>query len=71
MHMTATLKSLLNSRKMELLHARKNTLFSLLPDAPDFRLARIELFDLLTQIERTKHGEISPRVMGLGIPVMA
>lgn len=70
--MTATLKSLLESQKMEILHARKNALFNLLPDAPDFRLARIELFDLLTQIERSKHFTM-PEVpqFNLGIPSMA
>lgn len=70
--MTATLKRLLSSHKLEMLHARKNTLFNLLPDAPDFRLARIELFDLLTKIERTKQGEFpESTAMNLGISTVA
>ncbi len=69
--MTATLKRLLSSHKLEMLHARKNTLFNLLPDAPDFRLARIELFDLLTKIERTKHFDLSEAPQpSWGIPIV-
>ncbi|MEK6970291.1 MAG: hypothetical protein AABW68_01195 [archaeon] len=67
-----SLSNWMENRKLVLLNEKREHLFSHLPHAPDFHLARAALYDVLSRIESRKREQpMHSTEMGMGIPMLA
>lgn len=67
-----SLTNWMENRKLILLNEKRENLFARLPYAPNFHLARANLYDVLTRIEIQKRGQPTvAATMEMGIPMLA
>lgn len=67
-----SLENWMENRKLILLNEKREQLFARLPYAPNFHLARANLYDVLTRIETQKR--VQPTVAAeamMGVPMLA
>lgn len=66
-----TLQQWFDNRKRILLIQKRDNLFNTLPHASDFRMTRVELYNVLSRMEMEKRETMEIPTPSMGIPMLA